>query len=134
MTDSASIDHTGARTAPIGLRALTFGASGRLVLISFLSLYLELTFIRWAPMQVRLLAYFSNYVLIAALLGLGLGMVLSDKSRRLLVLFPAGLTVMVAVVLILERSDFVVPLVTQGQFIWNYLADIRASEIGRAHV
>ena len=27
--------------------------------VSFLSLYLELTFIRWAPMQVRLLAYFS---------------------------------------------------------------------------
>ncbi len=39
-----------------GLRSHVFGAAGRLVLISFLSLYLELTFIRWAPMQVRLLA------------------------------------------------------------------------------
>ena len=58
-----------------------FGAAGRLVLISFLSLYLELTFIRWAPMQVRLLAYFSNYVLIAALLGLGLGMMLAGRRR-----------------------------------------------------
>jgi spermidine synthase len=103
------------------------GAAGRLILISFLSLYLELTFIRWAPMQVRLLAYFSNYVLIAALLGLGLGMMLADKPRRLIVYFPAALTVMVVAVLILERSDFVVPLVAEGQFIWNYLAGIKAS-------
>ncbi len=103
------------------------GAAGRLILISFLSLYLELTFIRWAPMQVRLLAYFSNYVLIAALLGLGLGMMLADKPRRLLVFFPPALTLMVIAVLVLERSDFVVPLVAEGQFIWNYLAGIKAS-------
>jgi hypothetical protein len=78
-------------------------------------------------MQVRLLAYFSNYVLIAALLGLGLGMMLAGNARRLLVLFPAALTVMVLVVLVLESKDFVVPLVADGQFIWNYLADIKAS-------
>jgi len=106
-----------------------FGAAGRLVLISFLSLYLELTFIRWAPMQVRLLAYFSNYVLIAALLGLGLGMMLAGNSRRLLVFFPPALTVIVVAVLVLERSDFVIPLVAEDQFIWNYLAEIRASGI-----
>ncbi len=34
---------------------------------------------------------------------------------------------MVVAVLYLEHSDFVVPLVTEGQFIWNYLADIKAS-------
>lgn len=103
------------------------GAASRLVLISFLSLYVELTFIRWAPMQVRLLAYFSNYVLIAALLGLGLGMMLAGNSRRLLVFFPPALTVIVLAILVLERTDFVIPLVAEGQFIWNYLAEIRAS-------
>ena len=97
------------------------------MLISFLSLYLELTFIRWAPMQVRLLAYFSNYVLIAALLGLGLGMMLSEKRRRLLVFFPAALTAMVVAVLILESKNFVVPVVNEGQFIWNYITGIKAS-------
>ncbi|HSB87522.1 MAG TPA: hypothetical protein VLD86_14520, partial [Ilumatobacteraceae bacterium] len=101
--------------------------AGRLVLISFLSLYLELTFIRWAPIQVRLLAYFSNYVLIAALLGLGLGMMLAERRRRLLVAFPLALVAMVVAVLILERRNFVVPLVANGQFVWNYLATIKPS-------
>lgn len=128
MTASAWTDEAAAsQTTHTGLLSYVSGAAGRLILISFLSLYLELTFIRWAPMQVRLLAYFSNYVLIAALLGLGLGMMLADKSRRLLVFLPAALTVMVVAVLILERSDFVVPLVAEGQFIWNYLAGIKAS-------
>ena len=86
--------------ARVGSRLHVSGAAGRLMLISFLSLYLELTFIRWAPMQVRLLAYFSNYVLIAALLGLGLGMMLAERPRRLLVYFPASLTVMVVAVLV----------------------------------
>ncbi len=115
-----------AEPAP-GLRSLRSGAAARLVMISFLSLYLELTFIRWAPMQVRLLAYFSNYVLIAALLGLGLGMMVSESPRRLLAYFPAGLAVMVVAVLALERRNFVVPLVAPGQFVWNYLAGIKAS-------
>ena len=128
MTTSAWADEPAAApTTRTALLSYVSGAAGRLILISFLSLYLELTFIRWAPMQVRLLAYFSNYVLIAALLGLGLGMMLADKPRRLLVYFPAALTVMVVAVLILERSDFVVPLVAEGQFIWNYLAGIKAS-------
>lgn len=129
MAVSVSTDspRVGSHVARTGLRSHLSGASGRLVLISFLSLYLELTFIRWAPMQVRLLAYFSNYVLIAALLGLGLGMMLSERRRRLLVIFPAALTAMVIAVLVLERKNFVVPLVTDGQFIWNYLATIRPS-------
>ena len=80
MTTSAWTDDAAASpTTQTGLLSYVSGAAGRLILISFLSLYLELTFIRWAPMQVRLLAYFSNYVLIAALLGLGLGMMLADK-------------------------------------------------------
>ena len=96
----------------------------QLVLISFLSLYLELTFIRWAPTQVRLLAYFSNYVLIAALLGLGLGMMLAGHRRRFLTLFPPALLALTIGILVLERTDFVIPLVSEGQFIWNYLAEL----------
>jgi SAM-dependent methyltransferase len=128
VSASTTTDHAaGSLTARGWLRLQLLGAPGRLVLISFLSLYLELTFIRWAPMQVRLLAYFSNYVLIASLLGLGLGMMLAGSRRRLIALFPPALLVMVVVVLVLERKEFVVPLVTEGQFVWNYLADIKAS-------
>ena len=99
----------------------------RLILISFLSLYLELALIRWVPMQVRLLAYFSNYVLIAALLGLGLGMMLAQNRRRLVLAFAPALLGLTIVVLALERSDFVIPIVAEGQFVWNYLADMKAS-------
>ena len=128
MSASVTTDQSTDASAAVGwLRTQLLGSAGRLVLISFLSLYLELTFIRWAPMQVRLLAYFSNYVLIASLLGLGLGMMLAGNRRRLLVAFPPALTAMVVAVLVLERKNFVVPLVTEGQFIWNYLADIKAS-------
>ena len=128
MSVSASAEHAlGSSSTVSGLRSHVFGAAGRLVLISFLSLYLELTFIRWAPMQVRLLAYFSNYVLIAALLGLGLGMMLAGRARRLILFFPLALAGMVVAVLVLEARDFVVPLVAEGQFVWNYLAEIRAS-------
>ena len=128
MSASVTTDQSTDASAAVGwLRTQLLGSAGRLVLISFLSLYLELTFIRWAPMQVRLLAYFSNYVLIASLLGLGLGMMLAGNRRRLLVAFPPALTAMVVAVLVLERRNFVVPLVTEGQFIWNYLADIKAS-------
>lgn len=107
--------------------SLVSRAAIRLALVSFLSLYLELTFIRWAPLQVRLLAYFSNYVLIAALLGLGLGMMLASSPRRLLAYFPVALLAVVVGLLALERANFVIPLVADGQFIWNYLADIQPS-------
>lgn len=101
--------------------------AGQLVLISFLSLYLELTLIRWVPTRIRLLAYFSNYVLIAALLGLGLGMMMAGRRRRLVVAFPPALLILTIVVLALERANFVIPLGSEGEFIWNYLAGMQPS-------
>ena len=110
-----------------GIRRDALGAASRLALISFLSLYLELTFIRWAPTQVRLLAYFSNYVLIAALLGLGLGMMLAGRKRRLVTLFPPALLLVTVGILFLERSDFVLPIANESQFIWNYVTELPAT-------
>lgn len=45
----------------------------RLVALSFLSLFLELTIIRWVPGSVRLVAYYANLMLISSFLGIGLG-------------------------------------------------------------
>lgn len=100
----------------------------RLALISLLGLYFELTLIRWVPTQVRLLAYFSNFVLIAALLGLGLGMLLSSR-RDLLRYFPAALLGLALVVVFMERTQFVLPIVSEGQFIWNYLSELPAAGV-----
>ena len=42
-------------------------------LISFASLFLEILVIRWSASEIRVLAYFKNIVLMAAVVGLGLG-------------------------------------------------------------
>jgi hypothetical protein len=87
--------------------------------ISFVGLYLELVAIRWIPTQVRLLAYFSNFVLVACLLGLGLGMILDRRGVRLLRLFAAGLVLLVGAVLVLGATDFRLPLISGDTWFWN---------------
>ena len=46
----------------------------QLFLTSFLGLYAELLCIRWMPAHVRFLSYFTNFILLASFLGLGVGM------------------------------------------------------------
>jgi SAM-dependent methyltransferase len=53
-----------------------------LFLASLLALYLQLTVIRWLPGQVRVIAYFTNFILIACFFGLGLGMLTARRSGR----------------------------------------------------
>ena len=54
-----------------------------LFLSSFLVLFLEIALIRWMPAYVRLLAYFSNFILLATFLGGGLGCLLANRRRSL---------------------------------------------------
>jgi hypothetical protein len=54
---------------------------GRLVLLSFLMLFVELALIRWTGSNVVYLSYFSNFVLLGSFLGIGIGF-LSAKSRH----------------------------------------------------
>src|SRR3954463_14870946 len=55
---------------------------------SFLVLFLETALIRWLPAYVRLLAYFSNFILLASFLGIGVGCLLATRRRNLFVWFP----------------------------------------------
>src|SRR6058998_398293 len=50
-------------------------------LVSFVILFLELAFIRWLPAYVTFLAYFTNFVLMAAFLGSSVGC-LAVRGRR----------------------------------------------------
>ena len=59
----------------------------QLFLTSFLGLYAELLCIRWMPAHVRFLSYFTNFILLASFLGLGVG-ILSVRSQRKLPLGP----------------------------------------------
>ena len=55
---------------------------------SFLVLFLETALIRWMPAYVRLLAYFSNFILLASFLGIGVGCLAAGRRRNLFVWFP----------------------------------------------
>src|SRR5437879_2844738 len=45
----------------------------QLILISVLSLFVEMLMIRWVSSDIRIFAYFKNFVLVACFLGFGLG-------------------------------------------------------------
>jgi len=59
---------------------------GRLALVSVLGLFLELLTIRWISSEIRLFAYFKNFVLIACFLGFGLGAYLCRRRINLLLM------------------------------------------------
>jgi len=67
---------------------------------SFLVLFLEVSLIRWMPAYIRLLSYFSNFILLASFLGIGIGCLLANRRRNLFLLFPPLLG---AVVLAVDR-------------------------------
>lgn len=58
----------------------------QLMLVSLLSLFLELLMIRWISSEIRVFAYFKNFVLIACFLGFGLGCYLCRRKINLLVM------------------------------------------------
>ena len=55
--------------------------SRRLLLLSFLMLFVELVLIRWAAANVVYLAYFSNFVLLASFLGIGVGFLRANAEK-----------------------------------------------------
>jgi len=69
----------------------------KLALISVLGLYLELLMIRWVSSEIRIFAYFKNFVLIACFLGFGLGCYLVRRRINLLSLL-APLTTLAVIV------------------------------------
>ena len=74
---------------------------------SFLVLFLETALIRWMPAYVRLLAYFSNFILLASFLGIGIGCLLAARRRNLFVWFPL---IQFALVLAVDRLRLEVAL------------------------
>src|SRR3954465_2905670 len=60
----------------------------RTFLASFLVLFLEIALIRWMPAYIRLLSYFSNFILLASFLGIGLGCLLAPARVRLFTWVP----------------------------------------------
>src|SRR5438045_8143588 len=59
------------------------GRAFDVALCTFAILALELGLIRWTGGQIRIVAYFANLILIAAFLGMGLGVVLGRRRPQL---------------------------------------------------
>src|SRR5688500_11147519 len=82
--------------------------AARTFLASFLVLFLEIALIRWMPAYIRLLAYFSNFILLASFLGIGVGCLLATARAGLFAFFPALMAAVVAAVYYL-RLEVAVP-------------------------
>ncbi|HTT24980.1 MAG TPA: hypothetical protein VMG82_39060 [Candidatus Sulfotelmatobacter sp.] len=74
----------------------------RLILISGLSLFLEMLMIRWVSSEIRIFAYFKNFVLVACFLGFGLGCYLCRRRVQLM----AMITPLLLLTLVLKVPIF----------------------------
>ncbi len=71
----------------------------RLWLTSTTLLFVELMLIRWVPAEIRYIGFFSNFLLMASFLGIGLGILLGRRGARWsLVAFPLLLMVVVVII------------------------------------
>jgi SAM-dependent methyltransferase len=80
------------------VRPLT-GDAVRLFLTSATILYVELLLIRWVPANVTYVGFFSNFLLMASFLGIGLGILLGRRGLHLHAL-PVALLLMALVILV----------------------------------
>jgi len=71
----------------------------RLVLASFLMLFVELALIRWTAANDIYLAHLTNFVLLASFLGIGIGFLLARRERDLFPFGPLALAVLVGFLL-----------------------------------
>jgi hypothetical protein len=75
------------------------GNAVRLWLTSTVLLFVELMLIRWVPSEIRYVGFFSNFLLMASFLGIGLGILLGRRGARYsLIFFPLLLLVVVGLV------------------------------------
>lgn len=95
-------------------------AEFRLFLLSFIILFFELALIRWLSAYVLYLGYFTNFVLLGALLGIGAGALLAKRQQALIKALPAVLFGFFALILVTRSqvspyyADFVYFTSTPG--------------------
>lgn len=70
----------------------------RIFLVSFTLLFFELLCIRWIPAYVRYLSYFTNFILLASFLGMGLGVLAARRKTFRFPPFPLMVLLLTAVV------------------------------------
>src|SRR5260221_11765561 len=78
----------------------------RLAGISFATLFFELSLVRFVNSTVQVVAYFNNFLILSAFLGIGFGCVSAARRRRdWFALLPPLLVVVVVMALWLDRFN-----------------------------
>lgn len=72
-----------------------------LFVVSFFILFMELAFIRWVPAYVKLMSYFTNFILLACFLGMGLGCLAAGSRIRFMKSVPALIAAVVIVSIVI---------------------------------
>src|ERR687896_589917 len=67
----------------------------RLILLSFLMLFVELGLIRWSGAYIVYMSFFTNFVLLASFLGVGVGFLRARSERDLVRLAPLAIAALV---------------------------------------
>ena len=76
----------------------------RLYLTSGILLFVELMLIRWIPANVTYIGFFSNFLLMASFLGIGLGILLGRRTGRYVPLWPFALLLLGVVFLVYQAQ------------------------------
>jgi SAM-dependent methyltransferase len=95
----------------------------RLLGYSFLILFVELALIRYVPGHVRVFGFYLNFVLLAAFLGTGVGLLRADRDSRLRWLAIPALPVLIGLVYAFSRMVVQAP-VDRNEFIWGVFHEI----------
>lgn len=98
------------------------GNATRLLLTSATLLFVELLLIRWIPANVRYVGFFSNFLLMASFLGIGVGILLGRRAVRLpLSPFPP---LLLATVLLVYTAQLNVPAPGNDEFFGAFASSI----------
>jgi SAM-dependent methyltransferase len=98
----------------------------RLVLTSGTLLFVELLLIRWIPSEVRYIGFFSNFILMASFLGIGIGILLGRRRDfGSIALFPI---LLLAVVFLVTTVKLNVQIRSQNELFFG-LAESTAADV-----
>jgi SAM-dependent methyltransferase len=84
---------------------------------SFLILFFELALIRFIPSNVRITAYFINLVLVAAFLGMGIGIMRANREKNLTQFFPPLLLLLVGICVYFSNIIVTAPRLGEAMFV-----------------
>lgn len=95
---SETVDHPRSTSAEPVAAPTVRSDRVRLFLLSFLMLFVELVLIRWTASNIVYLAFFTNFVLLASFLGIGVGFLRAHRRTDRFPLAPAALALVVGFV------------------------------------